>query len=136
MSEEKKKDLSYRVNKIEAINKELIKRVLLVSSESKDIYQAAEERIRSHNKIITELQERIKRLEVKVGENSILSSVINFNENIGNDEIIGALKEFDKKNNEKTNDLEKRMKDNEEKLISFKKELTDLKNKSQTTTVL
>ena len=62
---------------------------------------------------------------------SILSNILKLNENNNNEHLIILIQGLDEKINKKMNSLEVHNKDNEEQIIKYKKEITDIKNANQ-----
>ena len=126
--------LSYKINKLESMNKEIVRRIVSLNNENKNKIQklsdTTEDKIKSQNKIINQISENIKGIESKMNEN--LFSNFNLKENTDNDEISILIQGFNKKINEKINMLESYNKDNDEQVIKIKKEIINLKNMSQT----
>ena len=126
--------LSYKINKLESMNKEIVRRIVSLNNENKNKIQklsdTTEDKIKSQNKIINQISENIKGIESKMNEN--LFSNFNLKENTNNDEISILIQGFNKKINEKINMLESYNKDNDEQVIKIKKEIINLKNMSQT----
>ena len=129
------KDLSYRIDKIESINKEIIKRIISFNNENKNgiqkISDNLEDKIRNNNNKLVQIENNFKNLESKIGENNILSNILKLNEDSNNDQLTFLIQGLDEKINKKMNSLEQHNKDNEEQIIKYKKEITNIKNVSQ-----
>ena len=119
-NDEKNKDLSHRLGKVETV----VKKIISISNDNKN-------NIILHNTTINEILENMNKLQSKMGENNLLSSIINLNEQFGNDELMTLIKEVDKKMNVKMNELESLNKNNEQKIIIHKKEIIDLQNSTK-----
>ena len=135
-NEDKIDILSYKIDKLESMNKEIVRRVVSLNNENKNnikkLADTTEDKIKSQNKIINQISENIKGIESKMNEN--LLSNFNLKDNTDNDQISTLIKGLNKKLNEKINILESYNKDNEEQVIKIKKEIVNLKNMSQTNT--
>ena len=135
IKEIKIKDLSYRIDKIESINKEIVKRIVSFNNENKnDILKVSdnlEDKIKKNNSQLVNLANNIKNLESKMAENNILSNILKLNENNNNEQLTILIQGLDEKINKKMNSLEVHNKDNEEQIIKYKKEITDIKNANQ-----
>ena len=135
-NEDKIDILSYKIDKLESMNKEIVRRVVSLNNENKNnikkLADTTEDKIKSQNKIINQISENIKGIESKMNEN--LLSNFNLKDNTDNDQISTLIQGLNKKLNEKINILESYNKDNEEQVIKIKKEIVNLKNMSQTNT--
>ena len=129
------RDLSYRIDKLESINNQVIKTIMSFSNENKNNMQKFsdnfEDKIKLQNNNINKISNDIKSLESKIGENSLLSSILKINENSNNDQFSILIHSLDEKISKKIFLLEEHNKDNEQQIIKLKKDIVDLKNINQ-----
>jgi hypothetical protein len=90
-----------------------------------------EDKIKLQNNNINKISNDIKSLESKIGENSLLSSILKINENSNNDQFSILIHSLDEKISKKIFLLEEHNKDNEQHIIRLKKDIIDLKNINQ-----
>ena len=131
IKEIKIKELSYRLDKIESINKEIVKRMVSFNNENRNMMQKISDNFEDKIKKITK---DIKNLDSKIVENDILSNILKQNQNnnnINNDQLRILIKTLDEKYNKRIDSLEEHNKDNEEQIIKFQREITNLRNLNQ-----
>ena len=129
------RELSYRIDRLESINKEIVKRLTFNLNESKNNIQnlsdKIDDKLNTEKNKIDKLYKNMKILESKIGENTILSNILKLNENNSNEDLIKVIQDFDEKMSKKMDSLEEHNKDNEEQIIKYKTEIDNLRNVNQ-----
>ena len=128
---DKIKYLSYRVDKLESLNMQLVKIRTEIKNDILNLSENTDDKMKEQNNKINKILKDIKSLDSKVEENTILSRILKLNENTDNNQLSILIQALDEKINRKINSIEEHNKDNEEQIIKYKKDIIDLKNINQ-----